>query len=947
MASQNEVTALVRAFYSSSRARLDPTALRSIAPICSALEAHNHKRALLLADQLLKKSPADPAALALKAVALSISSRPLSSSTRSDILKVVETAKKVNGGAALGDADVLMLFNHVLRAVGRGDDALELLAKAVQRNPNNEELSMEAFLQYVRANDRKSAQQISMRMAKQFQDERYFWWSILSTILLVRDLAHPQGALLLSLAERQLSTRYAGLAAPADGAIAEGEQTKGYNSADEFHLVTRFLELRAQYAAAAPASTPATPTAPALVLPSLPCTDAPPSTPAAALLAHFASPEADKWCATNLGLELWRREAELEYGSGENGTWERSVERLRGALEKGDTNWHTMLYLIRTSVALASSTSSSAPAATGLAHLARAKDLFRELATDGPKARVERGYLLALVELVREGQVRGWAQSDKLGPLVQEYFERFAGKACCFDDLFPYLEVLGAEDVEALTEPLQAAAGGAVQTIAAATKVINAHKVLRYLAPEPTLEGEQADAEEFVRRYFEVLPLGRDLPPTELQPADDFALLAGQAFVSAFHLAHDRSHLERALIIAEHALQRSKYKYQLRILAINLLRLLGASSASLAHYRVFGVKNIQHDTLSHLVLARGATFAIEQGGGRADAGVWEEMLSTEAWYAGGRREAREMVVKAFSYGAFGKVEDFTAFRERLDASLQGGLVALEAVRMTIVRGQIDADEVDEAVEEVAKLVAAAPDAYSDNRDFKTLPNYQRKGSAPIWEQTELAARQDSAWLHTLAGAYSRFLAPSTNVPTAELPPSLSRSEAALVSFSQRAQTALLASLDDAPEKEQAAVAFFKEQGELLVSALDDPRTLPWELVQIAEVALEAFALLELGITQRQAELAAQKAPDQAKHQKRLRAFRNAAREPLKALGVKLTAYGKKVGKDRARFVASSAGLSEFEALDENRITNVAHAVTESRRSAIEALGSAIHRRTAK
>lgn len=118
-------------------------------------------------------------------------------------------------------------------------------------------------------------------------------------------------------------------------------------------------------------------------------------------------------------------------------------------------------------------------------------------------------------------------------------------------------------------------------------------------------------------------------------------------------------------------------------------------------------------------------------------------------------------------------------------------------------------------------------------------------------------------------------------------------------------------------------------------------------------------------------------PTQAKHQKRLRTLRNAAREPLKALGVKLTAHGKKVGKERAKFVAGVSDLTQFEAvrlsnpssalgfcvrsarptwadallgttqLDENRITNVAHAVTESRKSAIEALGSAIHRRTAK
>lgn len=204
-----------------------------------------------------------------------------------------------------------------------------------------------------------------------------------------------------------------------------------------------------------------------------------------------------------------------------------------------------------------------------------------------------------------------------------------------------------------------------------------------------------------MRRYFEALPLGadslslsavprrtlaltvglahagKDLPPTELQPADDFALLACQALVSAFHLSRpsrssfspllasapdplhytdDRAYLDRALVIGEHALQRSKYKYQLRILVVNLLRLVGASSLSLAHYRLFGVKNIQHDTLSHLVLARGATFAIGQGGNRAnDVGVWDEVLGTEAWCAGGRREAAEMVVKAVSLGALAKV----------------------------------------------------------------------------------------------------------------------------------------------------------------------------------------------------------------------------------------------------------------------------------------------------
>lgn len=103
---------------------------------------------------------------------------------------------------------------------------------------------------------------------------------------------------------------------------------------------------------------------------------------------------------------------------------------------------------------------------------------------------------------------------------------------------------------------------------------------------------------------------------------------------------------------------RSKYKYQVRILTINILRLLGASSAALAHYRIFGVKNVQYDTLSHLVMARGATFAIESG---KDIGVFEEALATSLWCTSGQREAREMVVKAFNYNALSKVRPHRSF----------------------------------------------------------------------------------------------------------------------------------------------------------------------------------------------------------------------------------------------------------------------------------------------
>ncbi|GAA5848362.1 hypothetical protein JCM8547_004490 [Rhodosporidiobolus lusitaniae] len=950
------IPSLVRAFYSNRRGRMSPLEARAIGPICSALEAYNHKRALISLDQRLKAHPSDPASLALKALALYISARPLPENARSDILKTVELVKTANKGAALNDAEVLLVLMHVLRGMGEGDQALKLLSKATQQFPDNEELSMEAFLAYVRAGETQSAQQVSMKMSKQFEDDRYVWWFILSTILLIRDLSnpHPQASLLLSLAERQLATRYASLPDPPSSSSSDSKLD--FASADEFHVMTRFLELRAQYAALN-SSSPAPPFSTPLVLSSLPPTETP-RTPSQALLDHFASPAGEKWCQSNLGFELWYREALLRYGMFEEKEWEKLWDRLQGALEKGDTNWHTMLYLIRAAFSLAagssssyfsspSSPSSSTPSPAGLDLIARSRDVFRKLATDSPKAKVERGFLLGLLETAREVKSRGWEETNAFLPLVKQYFERFAGKMCCFDDLYPYLSLLSASETVSLREELVAEAEKATfSSISDATRCINALKVVRYLSNEASVEEEVASAESCLKRYYQALPLDKDLPPTELQPADDFVLLAGQAFVSAYHTSYDRTHLERALVISETALLRSKYKYQLRILSSNLLRLLGAPSLSLAHYRTFGVKNIQYDTLSHLVVGRGATFAIEGNVGK-EGEVFEATAETERWYRGGQKEAQEMVVKAFNMDRHSKVEDFSEFRHRLDTSLEKNLVTVEALRMRVVRGVLDLAGIEEGTKAVEKVLAKAGD-YSDNRDYKTLPNFQRKGERTVWQQTEMGERPDASWLRAFSAIYSRFLRPSVKVAFEEDPvTSLTRAEKNLLSFSQKAQAVLVADLDKAAEVEQAGLAFFKEQSELFVSASEDPKTLPWELLQIAQITLEAFTLFELGTDQRLAEMAANKLPDQPRHTKRLRAFRANARDLVRSVGAKLTAYSKKVAKERNKIVAALAGLKQFEELDANRLTNFAHALVESRKTAAEALGAAIHRRCVK
>jgi N-terminal acetyltransferase B complex non-catalytic subunit len=74
-----------------------------------------------------------------------------------------------------------------------------------------------------------------------------------------------------------------------------------------------------------------------------------------------------------------------------------------------------MLYLIRAALAIAAgsssiSTGTSAASADGLDFLSQTRQVFRSLAKDSPKAKVERGYLLGQLEVARELRSRQWAE---------------------------------------------------------------------------------------------------------------------------------------------------------------------------------------------------------------------------------------------------------------------------------------------------------------------------------------------------------------------------------------------------------------------------------------------------------------------------------------------------------------------------------------------------------
>lgn len=81
-----------------------------------------------------------------------------------------------------------------------------------------------------------------------------------------------------------------------------------------------------------------------------------------------------------------------------------------------------MLYLIRSAVAIADASAPSEPpsppSAEGAELLERTRTLLRGLATDSSKAKVERGYLLGVLEVAREIRSRQWPEGKPRGRIL-------------------------------------------------------------------------------------------------------------------------------------------------------------------------------------------------------------------------------------------------------------------------------------------------------------------------------------------------------------------------------------------------------------------------------------------------------------------------------------------------------------------------------------------------
>ncbi|KND04408.1 uncharacterized protein SPPG_00138 [Spizellomyces punctatus DAOM BR117] len=630
---------------------------RRLRPIYDALDSYSYKQAIQLCNKGLKKQGDALILKALKAVALDRMGRE---DEAFELCDEVKNAKPVDEG-------ILQAIMMVYRAHQKHADIIAVYESAYMQAPKNEELANHWFMALTRADDRKSMQQGAMKLQKQFKDNRYLFWTIM-TVWLQAKLDNAGGqSILATLAERMI------VKAAQEGRLKEYEALQLYLDI----LVTqgKFQEA-----------------------------------------LDVVKGELGGLCK----VETERKRIIVDL-SKSAGRWEDVLSISKELLVASPDDWLSYTNYLEAIFKVKLDTQNLSSRDDLILQFQR---FIEEQQTKvlGDK-HVKRGPFLAALELGRQlNSEQGVTVGYKtMVELIANYFEQFGSSISCFDDLCAYLKRLTETDAAALLNRISAKPSPTKPSVADVRRSMNVEKIRSYCMPLPSEEKMHATVSTYVKAYKDTISLGEQFDERELQPGDDYLLLAVHILIQLYSRDRDRkNYLAEAVAVLEYGLQRSKFNFQIKLLLIRLYFELGVFQRMLDLAASLDVKQIQHDTLSFLF-----TDDLELLG--CPELALRSFIKAMTIYASNERETPEMIVQAFKYGTFSKIPEFIRFRDRVRRSLQHSIFKRQLYRVEILRRFPDIENLTSYLQILDEDALQYSDNYietlSDNRDTSLMPNW--------------------------------------------------------------------------------------------------------------------------------------------------------------------------------------------------------------------------------
>uniref|UniRef100_A0A7M4FA43 N-alpha-acetyltransferase 25, NatB auxiliary subunit n=1 Tax=Crocodylus porosus TaxID=8502 RepID=A0A7M4FA43_CROPO len=354
------------------------------------------------------------------------------------------------------------------------------------------------------------------------------------------------------------------------------------------------------------------------------------------------------------------------------------------------------------------------------------KFVEERITEEAKSSRPLRGPYLAKLELIRRLQHRGCNDEYKLGDpeeLMFQYFKKFGDKPCCLTDLKVFVDLLPSSQYTKFINqllgviPLSAPVDGDL-ALPADIKALQQHlcvvQLSRVLGLYHSIDKTQklSVVRELMLRYHHGLQFGEELA------------------------------VWQSLTLLEEGLSHSPSNAQFKLLLIRIYCMLGAFEPVVELYSSLDAKHIQHDTIGYLL-----TRYAEALGQYAAAS--QSCNFALRFFHSNQKDTSEYIIQAYKYGAFEKIPEFIAFRNRLNSSLHFAQVRTERMLLDLL---LEAN-ISTSLEESIKSMSLSPEEddipwkdLRDNRDLTVLFNWDPKDRDISEEHRRLSLEEETIWL---------------------------------------------------------------------------------------------------------------------------------------------------------------------------------------------------------
>ncbi|XP_013396790.1 N-alpha-acetyltransferase 25, NatB auxiliary subunit-like [Lingula anatina] len=668
---------------------------RRLRPIYDCLDNGNNKEAIKEADKVLKKQKNFQCAKVLKALALLRTGKQDESC---NILKAVHAEHPT-------DDSTLQAMVICYKEMHELDQIATLYENASKAQPDNEEILSALFMAYVRIGNYKKQQQTAMALHRlQPHKNPYYFWAVMSIVMQAHETENLAKTMFLPLAER-MAQKYV----KDDKIEAEAE----------VQLYLMILDLL----------------------------DKP--------------QEALKMVEGPLGAKLTMEQNLCQTKRGELciqlKKWPQANMIFRQLLLDNPDNWYFYSQYLKSLFALIEQDWSPEPGSSEEGPIDNTVEkalnfISERIEETKENQKPQRGPYLARLELYKLLRQSNKPELDKLGSafqLLEEYFDLYGSKPCCFMDLKPYMCLLEDDEKQKwcnfMLEKVCLVSGDQLpENQKHMQQHLNVCQLQRHIGEhhKTTHEEKLLLIQQLFKRYKHGLQFGQELLTTDLQHSDNYLLLAVHLLVDVWRETGQQQFLREAIVQLEEALQKSPSSFQFKMALIKLYCLLGAFGPCPAVYDSMDIKHIQNDTLGYLV----SNSVSKLGFLNSACAMYGSMLR---FFSVNHKDTTEYLIQAYRYGSFTKVQEFVKFRERLQQSLQYASATEERRLLDLT---IDTDS-HSSTEKMLGYMDVEPDKDTiswaklrDNRDLEAMLSWDPEDRGVNDEVKKRSEEEEIQWL---------------------------------------------------------------------------------------------------------------------------------------------------------------------------------------------------------